>query len=232
MGVAFALLLIGAWAVHLWFCLVFVELDFSRAFLYVHVYLQSYLCIGLFITAHDAMHHSLSTRRRVNRVIGAVALFLYAALSFRRLLKFHGRHHAHPGSDRDPDFCTETQNPLMWWGRFLGRYMTWTQFLTMASLFFLLSALFGPGRVITFWMIPAFLGSFQLFFFGTYLPHRLPHTERMRPYNARSFPRNHLCAMLTCYFFGYHHEHHRSPRVPWWRLYRLKGKQSRRDSGN
>jgi beta-carotene ketolase (CrtW type) len=28
--------------------------------------------------------------------------------------------------------------------------------------------------------------------------------------------------MISCYFFGYHFEHHESPQTPWWRLYQSK----------
>jgi fatty acid desaturase len=28
--------------------------------------------------------------------------------------------------------------------------------------------------------------------------------------------------LLTCYFFGYHLEHHQYPTLPWWRLYQKK----------
>ncbi|MEL7193577.1 MAG: fatty acid desaturase, partial [Bacteroidota bacterium] len=34
--------------------------------------------------------------------------------------------------------------------------------------------------------------------------------------------RNHMWAFLTCYFFGYHFEHHDSPNTPWWKLWELK----------
>jgi beta-carotene ketolase (CrtW type) len=44
----------------------------------------------------------------------------------------------------------------------------------------------------------------------------------MRPHNSRTQPNNHLLAMLSCYFFGYHFEHHAYPRTPWWRLYQRK----------
>jgi fatty acid desaturase len=27
---------------------------------------------------------------------------------------------------------------------------------------------------------------------------------------------------LTCYFFGYHWEHHEAPGIPWWQLYLTK----------
>jgi beta-carotene ketolase (CrtW type) len=29
-------------------------------------------------------------------------------------------------------------------------------------------------------------------------------------------------AFVSCYFFGYHYEHHDSPATPWWLLWRVK----------
>ena len=31
-----------------------------------------------------------------------------------------------------------------------------------------------------------------------------------------------MLAMVSCYFFGYHFEHHDSPGTPWWKLYAVK----------
>jgi beta-carotene ketolase (CrtW type) len=49
----------------------------------------------------------------------------------------------------------------------------------------------------------------------------------MAPHHARTLPRHHLWAMLSCYFFGYHWEHHQSPGTPWWRLWRMKDARAR-----
>ncbi|MFW6276162.1 MAG: fatty acid desaturase, partial [Bacteroidota bacterium] len=70
--------------------------------------------------------------------------------------------------------------------------------------------------------LPALLSTLQLFYFGTYLPHRKPHTHDMGRHRARTQSKNHLWAMLSCYFFGYHTEHHESPGTPWWQLYTKK----------
>ncbi|MGM0613719.1 MAG: fatty acid desaturase, partial [Bacteroidota bacterium] len=77
-------------------------------------------------------------------------------------------------------------------------------------------------NVIVFWIVPAILGTLQLFYVGTFLPHQRPHDEYMQPHKARTQKKNHLWAMLSCYFFGYHYEHHESPRTPWWQLYKSK----------
>lgn len=92
----------------------------------------------------------------------------------------------------------------------------------MAAIFNILLIFFTELQLIIFWVIPSILATFQLFYFGTFLPHKLPHTENMEPHNSRTLPRNHFWAFISCYFFGYHSEHHSSPETPWWRLYQVK----------
>ncbi len=95
------------------------------------------------------------------------------------------------------------------------------QLIIMAVAFNYLKLHFNEASIWGFWVIPAFLGTLQLFYFGTYRPHMLPHTEEMEPHKARTQKPNHLLAMLSCYFFGYH-EHHEAPGTPWWQLYKMK----------
>ncbi|HYO68452.1 MAG TPA: fatty acid desaturase, partial [Archangium sp.] len=116
-----------------------------------------------------------------------------------------------------------TQSFWPWFATFMVRYTTWLQILVMAAKFNLLLLLgVAQWRIVAFWVVPALLGTVQLFYFGTFLPHRRPDTPDMAPHHARSLPRNHLWAMLSCYFFGYHWEHHQSPSTPWWRLWKMR----------
>jgi beta-carotene ketolase (CrtW type) len=222
MGILIAFIIIGIWASHLLFSLFYVNVDFTNPFFYLHVLLQGYLYTGLFITAHDAMHGTVSKNRFINKSIGSISTLLFAGLSYNKLIKNHFKHHKNPGEEADPDFYTKSQNFFIWWGTFLWRYTTITQLIIMAIVFNVLKIWFNEISIILFWIIPAFLGTFQLFFFGTYLPHKYPHTEKMQPHKARTQKRNHLWAMLSCYFFGYHYEHHESPKTPWWKLYKMK----------
>jgi len=222
MGMLIALLIITMWTAHLLYILNFVDVSFFSPFFYVHILLQAYLYTGLFITGHDAMHGTISKNKNINKTIGMISTFLFAGLSYNQLIKNHFLHHKHPGEESDPDFYTKSQNFFVWWGMFMKRYTTITQLLIMAVAFNILKIWFSDLTLIMFWIIPAFLATLQLFFFGTYLPHRYPHTETMQPHNARTQKKNHLWAMLSCYFFGYHHEHHESPRTPWWQLYKMK----------
>jgi beta-carotene ketolase (CrtW type) len=226
MGVLIALLIISIWGGHLFYSLNYVEVSFASLWFYVHLLIQAYLYTGLFITAHDAMHGTISNSKIINKGIGIISTFLFAGMSYNRLIKNHFMHHKTPGEADDPDFNINSQNFFIWWFSFMIRYTTITQIIIMAIVFNLLKLFFGEINIWFFWVIPAFLGTLQLFYFGTYQPHRKPHTDDMKPHNARSQKLNHLWAMLSCYFFGYHHEHHESPRTPWWKLYKLKESNS------
>ena len=223
-GIYIAGAIIIAWTLHLVFALSLPPgsglLRIGRIAL--HVALQSYLYTGLFITSHDAMHRTISRNVRLNSIVGRLSAFLFAGFAYSRLLRNHMAHHRWPGSDRDPDFYAASQKFIPWLLSFVIRYFTILQLVTMAIVFNVLIRFFSTANVIQFWMLPAFLSTLQLFYFGTYRPHRYPHTDDMNPHKARSQRRNHLFAMLSCYFFGYHYEHHESPGTPWWRLRRVK----------
>jgi len=222
MGILIALIIILLWAGHLIYSLQYVQVIFDSPFLYLHILIQAYLYTGLFITAHDAMHKTVSRTKWLNNFIGRSSTLLFAGLSYKRLLINHFKHHKYPGETNDPDFSIRSQNFFIWWGTFLFRYATVLQIITMAVAFNLLKFLFDELSIWMYWVIPAFLGTLQLFYFGTYIPHKKPHTENMKPHNARTLKKNHLWALLSCYFFGYHYEHHQSPGIPWWKLYKTK----------
>lgn len=223
-GVALAVLILGAWSV-LHIHAVFF-LDAPPAWLsVVLIAALTWLSVGLFILAHDAMHGSLwPTNRRGGDRIGALALLLYAGFSYSRLLPKHHAHHRDPGSADDPDFAPRSPaDPVTWYGKFMATYFGWRETAGMAlrtGVYLLLGA--DIGNILLFFALPGILSSLQLFLFGTYLPHR---HETGQP--AQSFPDRHrarsneygyLLSLLTCFHFGYHHEHHLHPGAPWWRL--------------
>ena len=222
MGILIALIIMLLWAVHLFYCLYFIPVNFSNPFLFLNILIQAYLFTGLFITGHYAMHGNISNRKNVNKWFGRIASFLFAGLSYDKLLINHFKHHKHPGENDDPDFYIKSQNFFSWWFIFLMRYTTITQLIIMAVLFNIMKIWFDEISIWMFWVLPAILGTLQLFYFGTYLPHRYPHSQTMKPHNARTQNKNHLWGMLSCYFFGYHFEHHEYPGMPWWKLYKLK----------
>ncbi len=185
------------------------------------VLVETWLSTGLFITAHDCMHGSFAPGQpRVNRAVGRVMLMLYAGIDYDRMVPNHFAHHRHVGTARDPDF--DTANPTRsapWLVRFFSRYYTHWQIVrivTVLAAYQLLGA--SILNIVVFYAVPALLALVQLFYFGTFLPHR--HGDAfVDRHNARSLGGGRLVSVLTCFNFGgYHHEHHLFPHVPWWRL--------------
>lgn len=228
MGIAIGLIIILLWLAHLAYLLTGVTVNFASPLMYLHMLIQAYLYTGLFITAHDAMHRTVAKKAWINKVFGYATLLLYAGMWYPSLTKYHWKHHAHPGTGEDPDYHVGSQNFFIWYFSFMKHYITLWQLIYMAVLFNILRIWFDVIPLIMFWIVPAFLSTFQLFYFGTYLPHRQPHTPEMEPHKARSQKRNHVWAMLSCYFFGYHYEHHERPNVPWWKLYKVAGGSKQR----
>ena len=221
-GVTLAIAILGAWlALHV-YSVFFHRLDgggWIAAPLLVA--LICWLNVGLFIVAHDAMHGSLAPRRQgLNRAFGRVTLALYAGFSFDALLPKHHAHHGAPGSSDDPDFAADHPRRFWpWYAKFFREYFGARQ-LVILSLLTAAYLAIGASypNLLLFWALPAILSSLQLFYFGTYLPHRHDESPFADSHNARSSGFNWPASLLTCYHFGYHHEHHLKPQVPWWRL--------------
>lgn len=217
-GVSIAICIIILWSVCLYFGLS-MELDYSSPLTYVLVLVQTHLYTGLFITAHDAMHGTVSRNKKVNYFFGYLTSTLFSFNLYGKLLPKHHEHHRYVVSDKDPDY--HHGNGFAWYFSFLKQYLTWQQFLLMAVSFNLLQLILPTENLVLFWMIPAILATTQLFYFGTYLPHRGNHSTKNK-HKARSMKLNHTLAFLSCYFFGYHYEHHASPATPWWMLWKMK----------
>ena len=200
------------------------------------VALQVWLSVGLFIISHDAMHGSLAPfRPRVNAIVGQIALGLYAGFSYRALLVKHHQHHRFAGTPDDPDFDHENPDrPVRWYIAFMSEYLSWRLFgwITLLAVAYSLAVFaLHPGglwrwtHVFLFWLFPSLLASIQLFWFGTFLPHRHEAGGDFGDrHNARSNDYPVWLSLLTCFHFGYHHEHHAAPSVPWWRLPALREK--------
>lgn len=184
--------------------------------------LQCWLNVGLFIVAHDAMHGSLAPfRPAVNRWVGRLCLALYAGFSYDRLIGKHFDHHRHSGTADDPDFHADEPDRFWpWYIAFFRRYFGWREFAALSGIFLVYVAVLRapPLNMALFWGVPAILSSFQLFYFGTYLPHRHEDEPFSDDHRARSNEFSWLGSLLTCFHFGYHHEHHDEPYLPWWRL--------------
>ena len=187
---------------------------------------RMFLHTGLFITAHDAMHGCIAPGHpRLNRAIGWLAIAAYALLPYDILAEKHHIHHAHPATDRDPDFCPQHQeNAVRWYVSFMVNYMkykhSWLQLVAITAIFHGFKwVLQIPDRnVLFFWGLPMVFSSFQMFYFGVFLPHREPAEGYRDRHHAQSSYYSKLWSFITCYHFGYHWEHHEFPHLPWYKL--------------
>jgi beta-carotene ketolase (CrtW type) len=182
---------------------------------------QTFLYAGLFVTAHDAMHGVISPNPKINRFVGTLTLLLYGLFSYSQLFKTHWQHHHHPASELDPDFHNgKYKNPFAWYFCFLQRYWSWGRFLGLIASFHAMHLLLHvpEANLVQFWIVPSILSSIQLFYFGTYLPHREPAGGYQNVFRTQSSYRPLWWSLLTCYHFGYHHEHHEYPHAAWWQL--------------
>jgi beta-carotene/zeaxanthin 4-ketolase len=228
-GIIIAALIFGLWFFGLCALLSIDIVNASLVLLIFAVITQAFLYTGLFIIAHDAMHRSLLPNNpRINDSVGTILVFCYAFFSYQKLLKNHILHHRYPASALDPDFHDGCyKNLVFWYFHFLRRYWNWRQFLIAALLFNMLKSFLQISEVnlILFWIMPSLLSSMQLFYFGTFLPHREPVNGYTHPHRAQSTSFPIVWSFLTCYHFGYHEEHHEHPQISWWQLPRIR-KQS------
>jgi beta-carotene/zeaxanthin 4-ketolase len=234
LSLAIALVIPIAWALSLG---IIFRLDLQALPWSVKVSLllgQAFLYSGLFVTAHDAMHGvAFPLDRKINDRIGTVMLGLYGLFSYSELLKRHTQHHQYPATAADPDYYTGTgqcSNLWVWYGSFIIRYWSWKRFAALVLSFHLMHYFGGVSQfnLVWGWVYPSILSSFHLFFFGTYLPHQKPKLGYANRHCATTTPRPFLLSLLACYHFGYHHEHHEHPDVPWWKLPQVYRQQSLR----
>ncbi len=232
-GLGFAAAIFGGWLlVHIW-AMFFLDINLHTAWLVPLVFaLQCWLSVGMFIVAHDAMHGSLvPVSPRLGQGIGAVLLFLYAGFGWRRMRDAHFAHHRHTGTVNDPDFHVDNPRDFWpWYTQFLRRYFgilcfIWVHVVVLTYYF---AFAVPPENIALLYGFPAIASSLQLFYFGTYRPHR--HDQGGHDNNdtiATDFPDHHrartndygnLASLFSCFHFGYHHEHHLHPGTPWWAL--------------
>ncbi|MEP1230828.1 MAG: fatty acid desaturase [Litorimonas sp.] len=218
-GPFFALIIVGTWTcVHLYSLFVH-ELKAPIWQTFGLIALQCWLYTGMFIIAHDTMHDSLFKNPHMNARVGTAIMFIYAGFNWRFMRKAHHQHHSTPGTDTDPDF--NAANPAAFWPwymKFFLQYFGLRQVLTL-FIFTIAYILLGAPylNTIIMWAAPAILSSVQLFYFGTYLTHR--HKDPFPDeHNARTNDFPLWLSLISCFHFGYHHEHHLHPHEPWWRL--------------
>ncbi|MBW4680894.1 MAG: fatty acid desaturase [Microcoleus vaginatus WJT46-NPBG5] len=221
-GILIAFAMIALWASSLVF-LVCLDLSKVPVWLVLPAILwQTFLYTGLFILSHDAMHGAVFPQnRKINNFIGSAAVFVYALFSYKKLLKKHGLHHQHPATELDPDFHDlKHKNFFAWYFHFMRGYTGWMQIIGLMVIFNIVKSVTHIPEINLelFWGLPSLLSSLQLFYFGTFLPHREPKGGYTNSHRAKSSEFPVFWSFVTCYHFGYHQQHHENPNVPWWKL--------------
>ncbi|MGF1507900.1 MAG: fatty acid desaturase [Myxococcota bacterium] len=226
LGVFMALLIIGGWSLSL---VVLLQVPLVGPWVFVGVPVavawMSWLFTGLFITGHDAMHGAITrTHPRLNHALGAVAVAAYAMFDYRLLRRAHFDHHARPARPGDPDWHDGRRPGLLAWFRaFVMRYLRMGQVVRLLVLFWAVQLVVDTPNFLLFWALPSVLSVLQLFYFGTYLPHREPAGGHTNRHHAYSTPFGPVTSLVTCFHFGsFHREHHEHPSAPWWRLPSLR----------
>ena len=158
---------------------------------------------------------------QLNNLIGSAALWMYGLFPYEKLLRKHWLHHRYPASSLDPDFHDGKQEQFFaWYFHFMKGYWSWRRLGGLLAIFAFLSyGLHIPLlNLVLFWALPSILSSLQLFYFGTFLPHRKPQGGYRNPHRTQSNALPIFWSFITCYHFGYHLQHHEHPDVPWWQL--------------
>ncbi len=194
------------------------------------VFLRTLSQTGLFIVAHDTMHGAVFDDSDRNRWLGSFLLLLYAGLDYDLFRSQHQAHHRQPGQVEDPDF--HGGNWWSWVRRFVLSYFDLGQTcrtlgaIAAGLLLFWLGLGWPIGSLIWVWLLPMLLSAGQLFWVGTYLPHREPIGGHLNPHRAQSLELGTIGSFLACYHLGYHWEHHEYPQVPWYQLPRIRSAHS------
>jgi beta-carotene/zeaxanthin 4-ketolase len=194
------------------------------------VFLRTFLHTGLFVIGHDAIHATAFTQNRfLNDWLGTLAITLYAFLPYKKMMEKHFLHHRNPASSQDPDYHeVENSNLYSWYVRFMQSYLKGNQVFIVLSGISLVSSFalkvlgIAPINLFLYWLLPIVLSSMQLFYFGTYLPHRRAETRDKTLHRSTSSQLSVFWSLLTCYHFGYHWEHHAYPLLPWHALPTLR----------
>ena len=224
-GVISATVLLLGWLISLISLLRLDLLSQSAWCVTAAVLLRTAFQTGLFITAHDAMHGVLVPGSpTINHRLGAWFLWLYAGLPYRSCLRKHHNHHRFSGSSSDPDFCADASIGAWGWYRsFMAGYLSQSQMIRLLGLWLALAVLAtanhrtGWCNVLVVCVAPLLLSSWQLFLFGTYLPHRIQQ-HAGDPQAPASIDHPVWLSLITCFHFGYHREHHESPQLAWFEL--------------
>lgn len=224
-GLGWAIAIVGLWGLTAIVAVLIPFQDVPWWGMIGGILIRTFLHTGLFILAHDAMHINLVPRQLwLNQSLGKITVQLYGMLSYENCRSNHLKHHQQPAQVGDPDFHDGVHyHLLLWYCHFLKGYFSWgqfTKFLGAIAVFSSLThTLFATSylSLFIFFLLPLLLSSWQLFIFGTYLPHgkQIAYGKHRQSHHFLRW----LWSLLSCYHFGtYHEEHHAQPHQPWFKL--------------
>lgn len=221
-GVVIAMIIMVLWTM-CFYILVF-RFDIQAAHpvpLILAFFVMTFLYTGMFITAHDAMHGNVSSDRLINDAIGYITSFVFAGFWFPTMKQHHSDHHKYTSiPSKDPDYHRGNPNFLVWLYHFMHNYMS---IGTCLGLFVIVQCLTKLGakyeNMVVFMAGAGLVSALQLFYFGTYLPHRPPSGMPLARISRKTHCESRLQSFLECYHFGCHDVHHANPRIPWWKLW-------------
>ena len=188
----------------------------------------TFMYTGLFITGHDAMHGNITRNSLINDTIGHMCMNLYAGFDFNEMRHKHMLHHMNTGiTSKDPDFHKGNPNVVAWFFSFMLQYLNSQQMLKLIMFAELMKYNGAQNEnLYTYMALCGMLSSLQLFYFGTYIPHKPPAEnldEVMNWEKSKSSTKTtRLESFLTCFHFDCHFEHHAMPQLPWFELWDVK----------
>ena len=174
-----------------------------------HIMTLIWQYVGLFIISHD-LHHNENPGIYEN-ILGRLSLLCYGGFLLEDFSKKHSEHHKYPGNHKkDPDFFDG--NIIFWYLNFMIEYINFKQVIIQLSIYNILKYFeISDEKMILFWLVPSVLASIQLFFYGTYLVH-----EKDGKIKNSNLPK--WLITFTSYNFGNHINHHKYPKIPWFKL--------------
>lgn len=206
--------------------------------------INGFLSYGLFSIIHDSSHHSLSSNKFVNELIGGVGLFfLFPYAPMVALRWVHNQHHIYANGSMDPDrFEHESpwwQVPFRWscfdgWyiyyffkygGKVIKRHAVYLISYYTALIFAFVVALYlGFGyEIFMLWFIPTRISLFLIAIVFVILPHHPATVSQTEdPYMATTMRMGWewLLTPLLVYQ-NYHLIHHLWPEIPFYKMHKV-----------
>lgn len=206
------------------------------------VVVNSAVGFAMFTVAHEAIHHTISSRSNVNTWLGRLAMPFFAPHgSFGSFRFIHMQHHRYTnaGDGRDPDYGTSHSSgwtaPLRWftldfsyWFFYLPKLLSRPRrerlglYASLAATGAVVATLIATGHgveMLVLWYLPVRLAVGFLGWSFDYLPHHdlevVSASDRFKTTRNRIGAERLLTPLML--YQNYHLVHHLHPRIPFHR---------------